>query len=76
MKKNTWKRLSAGHYRLTIGPGETDRFEAFYISADEMRGTGYGAHWNFTPVGSWEPTDSAETLRECREWAESWLAQQ
>ena len=69
MKTNTWKRLAPGYYILTIGPGETDRFEAYYVSASEMRGSGYGAHWNYTPAGSWEVTDSAETLRQCKEWA-------
>jgi len=73
---NTWKRLAPGYYTLTIGPGETDRFEAMHISAEEMSGTGYGAHWNFTPPGSWEATDSAETLRECKHWAELWLQQE
>ena len=75
MKTNTWKRLAPGYYILTIGPGETDRFEAYYISADLMRGTGYGAHWNFTPPGSEEATDSAETLRQCKEWAAHWFTQ-
>jgi len=73
MKANTWKRLAPGYYILTIGPGETDRFEAYFISASEMRGTGYGAHWNLTYPGDWEASDSLETLKECKESATYWL---
>jgi len=74
MKTNTWKRLAPGFYELTTGPGEADRFEAYYISADLMRGTGYGAHWNLTYPGSYEAAESAETLRQCKEWADDWLS--
>ena len=76
MNKNTWKRLAPGYYTLTIGPGETDRFQAYYVSASEMRGSGYGAHWNLTYPGDDEAGDSVETLRQCKEWAAHWLASQ
>ena len=69
-----WKRICAGYYRLTIGPGEADRFDAYYITSAEMRGSGYGAHWNLTYPGQWEASESVETLRQCKEWAADWLA--
>jgi hypothetical protein len=69
-----WKKVSAGYYRLTVGPGETDRFDAYFITSAEMRGSVYGAHWNLTYPGQWEASESAETLRQCKEWAADWLA--